>query len=95
MAKSLQAIKDRRALLDRYLTETGLFIKKRCPDAKVEVSVTQHEDEDAHILVFPPDTLSEKAREKLADACADKSVSILLETGLLILIGVYEPSQRK
>lgn len=94
MAKPSQSIEGRRVLLDRCLTEVSLFIKKHCPEAVVEVSLARYEDEDAHILVFPPDTLSDKVREKLSDACADKSVSILLETGLLILIGVYEPAQR-
>lgn len=93
MAKPLQSPKERRVLLDRCLTEVSLFIKKLCPTAVVEVSTTRYEDEDAHIMVFPPETLSEKAREKLADACADQSVSILLETGLLILIGVYDTAQ--
>ena|SRR3989338_8909948 len=86
--------KGRRSLLDHRLTDASLFIKKRCPEAVIEVSPASYEDEDAHLLVFPPDTLSDKAREKLADACADKSLSILLETGLLILIGVYEHAQR-
>ncbi len=81
-------------MLDRYLTEATLFIKHQCPEAAVEVSQTPYEDEDAHILVFVPASLSEKAREQLADACAGKSLTILLETGLLILIGVYELSQR-
>ncbi|MBI3596201.1 MAG: hypothetical protein HY203_03490 [Nitrospirae bacterium] len=93
--KMTQSTKSRRSLLDRYVTDISLFIKKQCPEAVIEVSLARYEGEDAHILVFPPDSLSDKAREKLADACADKSVSILLETGLLILIGVYEPAQRR
>jgi hypothetical protein len=95
MAKSLQSIKDRRSLLDQYLTEISLFIKKLCPKALVEISLAGYEDEDAHVLVFPPDAFSEKGRERLANACSDKSMSILLETGLMILIGVYEPAQRR
>lgn len=94
MSPSGQTLKDRKSLLDQHLTEATLFIKQQCPDAEVEVSQTSYEDEDAHILVFPPASFSEEAREKLADACAEKSIRILLETGLLILIGVYEPSQR-
>ena len=67
MAKLLQSPKERRVLLDRRLTEVSLFIKKLCPTAVVEVSTTRYEDEDAHIMVFPPETLSEKAREKLEE----------------------------
>ena len=61
-------------MLDHHLTEISLFIKKQCPKAVVEISLARYEDEDAYVLVFPPDTLSDKAREKLANACADKSV---------------------
>jgi hypothetical protein len=94
MGRAARRSEDRRALVDRVITEFALFIKKRCPAAELEISLTRFEDEDGHILVFPPDRLAEADRDRLDAEIAKRSVDILLKTGVLILAGVYESSQR-
>ena len=94
MARPIPVGTNHRALVDRQVTALSLFIKERCPQAELEISLTRYEEEEAHILVFPPDTLAEADREKLDAELAERSLDILLETGLLILAGVYERDQR-
>lgn len=94
MAKPLSLGADRRTLADQYVTDFSLYIKDLCPDAGLEISFIRYEEEDAHIRVFPPDSLPEDELERLDTQIAERSIDILLETGLLILAGVYEPQQR-
>lgn len=93
MADTASTTSGRKALLDKSLTDFTLFILKTCPEARLEVSLARYEDEDAHIWVFPPPSLSEEARETLADRLAEESIEILLKTGLLILTAVLEPQE--
>ena len=86
---------ERIALIDRYVTELVLLIKELCPDAVVEVLFTHYEDEDAHILVFVPQETDGTAIDRLQAVLTERSVQILDDTGLLILAGVYEASQRR
>jgi hypothetical protein len=51
----------------------------------------RYEDEDAHIWVTLPPTLSEEERETFANRIAEKSLDSLLAEDLLILAGVEEP----
>ncbi|HXH11857.1 MAG TPA: hypothetical protein VNP04_19095 [Alphaproteobacteria bacterium] len=76
------------------MTELILQAKSSCPDAVVEVLFTHYEDEDAHILVYVPDSTSEVDMDRLGEALTERSVEILQDTGLLILVGVYEASSR-
>jgi hypothetical protein len=84
---------DRTALLDKYVTELSLLAKEQCPEAAIEVLFTQYEDEDAHIFAFLPEGANEMDMDRLGEALTKRSVEILLDTGLLILAGVYEASQ--
>jgi hypothetical protein len=68
----------------------GLYAKQLCPDAKVEMLSISYEGEDGHVRVFVPFGLSDSEVEKLDNKLADKSVDILLTTGLSILVGVFE-----
>jgi hypothetical protein len=86
---------ERTRLLDEYITEPILLVKGSCPDAIVEVLSTRYEDEDAHILVYPPESTSDTDMDRLGDVLTERSVEILLDTDLLILIGVYEAAQRR
>lgn len=85
---------DRRALVDHLITGFSLFIKERCSEAELEISFARYEEEDGHIRVFPPDSLSETERERLREEIAEKSLDILIEDGVLILAAIYEPHQR-
>ena len=95
MSEHLPMLTDRTRLLDEYITELILLVKGSCPDAIVKVLCTRYEDEDAHILVYPPDGTSDTDMDRLGDALTERSVEILLDTGLLILVGVYEAAQRR
>ena len=53
---------------------------------------TSYEGEDGHVRVFVPFDLAENEVEQLDSKLADKSVDILLTTGLSILVGVFEPA---
>ena len=86
---------DRSVLLDQYITELISLAKARCPEADMELSSTRYEDEDAHVLVFLPEGIGESDIDKLGEALTNRSVEILLDAGLLILVGVYEASQRR
>jgi hypothetical protein len=86
---------ERIALIDRYVTELVLLTKEQCPDAVVEVLFTHYEDEDAHILVFVPEETEETPVDRLQAVLTERSVQMLDGTGVLILAGVYEASQRR
>jgi len=54
-----------RALLDAKLTELVLYAKELCPEAVVETSTIQYEDEDGHVDVFPPPAVPEAQEERI------------------------------
>jgi hypothetical protein len=54
-------------------------------------TILEHLDEDAHIWVTLPPTISEEERESFANRMAEKSLDILLAEDLLILAGIEEP----
>jgi len=91
MADMIQASRDYRTKLDKAAAAFSLFIHDLCPDARLEVSFVRYEDEDAHIWVTLPPTLSEEERESFANRMAEKSLDILLTDDSLILAGVEEP----
>jgi hypothetical protein len=81
---------DYRALLDAKLTELILYAKELCPEAVVEASTVQYEDEDGHVRVFPPPTLSEAEEERIELALAARAAEIFDETGLFIPCAVLD-----
>jgi len=91
MAQTIQASLDYRTRLDATMTAFSLFIRALCPEAQLEISFARYEDEDAHIWVTLPTTLSTEEREHYANRVAEKSLDILLAEGLLILAGIEEP----
>jgi len=80
---------DRRALLDRKLTELLLYAKELCPDGRVEVSTIQYEDEDGHVAISPPPTLSDEDVDRVEMALASRAGEIFDTTGLFILCAVF------
>jgi hypothetical protein len=84
----------RRALLDEKLTELALYAKSLCPEAEVEMSTVQYEDEDGHLDVFPPPTLMEAEEEQIELALAERAAQIFADTGLYLLCAVLEPTAR-
>ena len=80
----------KQSLLDRHLAELVILIKDVSPPARVEISFEQYEDEDAHICVYPPATMSATEIERLELIMGERYNDILLETGLFIVGAVCE-----
>ena len=91
MALTTQKGAEYRQRLDAPVTAFSLFIRDLCPEAQLEISFACYEDEDAHIRVSLPSTLSLAEQEDLANRVAEKSLDILLTEGFLILAGIEEP----
>lgn len=85
---------ERTALIDKCVTELSLLAKERCPDVTVQVTFTRYEDEDAHVFVFAPPGIIERDMDILEEVLTDRSIQILLDKGLLILVGVYDTAER-
>ena len=85
---------DRRTLLDAKLTELMLYAKELCPEAVVEASTIQYDDEDGHIRVFSPSTLSETEEERIEMALGARAGEIFDATVLFILCAVFDTPAR-
>jgi hypothetical protein len=90
MAQITQTLSDYRERLDAAVTAFSLFIRDLCPEARIEISFTRYEDEDAHIWVSLPSNLTPEEHEDLANRLAEKSLDFLLAEGFLILAGIEE-----
>jgi REP element-mobilizing transposase RayT len=88
------AATDRRTLVDHYITEISSLAQKHCPEADIEVLAAPYEDEDAHIVVLIPQEVGENEMDRLSELLTKRSTELLLDTGLLILAGVYEASEQ-
>jgi len=91
MSQNTQTLSDYRDRLDAAVTAFSLFICDLCPEARLEISFTRYEDEDAHIWISMPSPLTAEPREEFANRVAEKSLDILLAEGFLILAGIEEP----
>ncbi len=90
MEQSAQTIIEYRDRLDAAVTAFSHFIGDLCPEARMEISFTRYEDEDAHIWVSLPANFTPEAREDLANQLAEKSLDFLLAEGFLILAGLED-----
>ena len=90
MEQNTQTISDYRDRLDAAVTAFSLFICDLCPEARMEISFTRYEDEDAHIWVSLPADFTPEAREDLANHLAEKCLDLLLAEGFLILAGLED-----
>ena len=90
MEQNTQTLSDYRDRLDAAVTAFSHFICDLCPEARMEISFTRYEDEDAHIWVSLPADFTPQAREELANHLAEKSLDFLLTEGFLILAGLED-----
>lgn len=90
MAEMIQTLSDYRSRLDAVVTAFSLFIRDLCPEAKLEISFVRYEEEDAHIWISLPSTLTEEEKEQIANRVAEKSIDFLLTEGVLVLAGVED-----
>lgn len=89
-----QTYREYRKLLDAKLTELALYAKELCPEAIVKVSSTSYEDEDGHVDIFPPPSLSEEEEERIELAVAARAGDIFEETGLFILCAAFDRPEK-
>jgi len=90
MEQNTQTLSDYRDRLDAAVTAFSLFICDLCPEARMDISFTRYEDEDAHIWVSLPANFTPQAREDLANHFAERSLDFLLAEGFLILAGLED-----
>ena len=83
-----------REMLDDKLTELALYAKELCPDAVVEVSKVQYEDEDGAVYIFPPPGLPEEEEERVELAVAARAGDIFEKTGLFILCAAFDRPEK-
>ena len=83
-------IPSRRELLDHQLSQLAAFIKAESPQARVDISLAQYEDEDAHISIYPPPAVDPEEIRRLELALGERCNDILLETGLFIIGAVCD-----
>ena len=83
-----------RELLDAKLTELALYAKELCPEAVVKASSHSYEDEDGHVDIFPPPSLSEEEEERIELAVAAHAGDIFEETGLFILCAAFDRPEK-
>lgn len=70
-----------------------LYAKELCPEAVIQASTLQYEDEDSHVQVFPPSTLSQE-EERLGMALCTRAGEIFDAMGLFILYAVCDAPPR-
>jgi hypothetical protein len=85
---------DRRSAVDAKLTELMLYAKELCPGAVVDTSPLQYEDEDGHVEVYPPASLSDAEVDRIELTLASRSGEIFEQTGLYIVCAVLDPTAR-
>jgi hypothetical protein len=85
---------DYRLRLDALLTELALYAKELCPEAEVEASALQYEDEDGRVEVFPPDGLPETEEERIEQALCERSAALFAATGLYVPCAVLDVTAR-
>jgi hypothetical protein len=83
-----------RDILRDKLTELALYAKELCPEAVVEVSSTSYEDEDGHVIIFPPPGLPEEEEERVELAVAARAGEIFDKTGLFILCAALDRPEK-
>lgn len=81
----------RRTLVGHYLTEVSLLAKALCPEARVETTTENYEDEDGHVRIYPPAGFSEGQILELEGQIAERCVDMLVDTGIFLCAAVYAP----
>ena len=77
-------------LLEIKLSELTALIKELSPQARVEISFERHEDEDAHVRVYPPPMVRAEEITRIELKIGERCNDILLDTGLFIIGAVND-----
>ena len=89
MAKAARS-HTKEGLLDHKLRELTLMVQGLNAESRIDISFEQHEDEDAHIRIYPPAGLSPDEVQYLELTLGQRCTEILRETGLVIIGAVYD-----
>lgn len=83
-----QTTASQQQLLELTLSNLAAFIKDLAPQAEVEITFEQYEDEDAHVYIHPPHGMAVEEVERLELTVGEHCNEILLETGLFIISAI-------
>jgi hypothetical protein len=83
-----QTTANQRQLLERTLSDLAALITDLAPQAQVEMTFEQYEDEDAHVYVHPHQAMTAEEIEHLGLTVGEHCNDILLDTGLFIVSAV-------
>ena len=83
-----QTTASQRQFLERTLSQLAIWIQDLAPQAQVDITLEQYEDEDAHIYVHPPQDMTTQEVEHLELTVGTRCNEILLDTGLFIVSAV-------
>jgi hypothetical protein len=85
-----QTTASQQQLLDQTLAHLTATIKDLSPQAEVEITFEQYEDEDAHVYVHPPADMTAEEIDRLEAAIGERCNEMLLDTGLFIVSAVCD-----
>jgi len=83
-----QTTASQRQLLESTLSSLATLITDLAPQAQVEMTFEQYEDEDAHVYVHPPRDMTAEDIERLELMLGERCNELLLDTGLFIVSAV-------
>ena len=83
-----QTTASQQQLLERTLSDLATWIQDLAPQAQVEITLEQYEDEDAHLYVHPHQVMTRDDVERLELTVGERCNEILLDTGLFIISAV-------
>lgn len=78
-----------RQLLESTLSHLISVIQDLAPQAQIDITFEQYEDEDAHVSIHPPATMTVEDIERLELTVGEHCNEILLATGLFIVSAVH------
>ncbi len=81
---------NRQELLETKISELTALIKELSPQARVEISFERYEDEDAHIRVYPPPSLTPEEIARIEGVMGERCNDLLLEKDLFIIGAVCD-----
>lgn len=80
-----QAPDSQRQLSERTLSNLATWIQDLTPQAQVEITSEQYEDEDLHIYVHPSQAMTAEDVERFKLTVGERCNEILRDTGLFIV----------
>jgi hypothetical protein len=83
-----QTTASQRQLLERTLSDLAALITEMAPQARVEMTFEQYEDEDAHVYVHPHQAMTAEEIEHLELTVGERCNDLLRDTGLFIVSAV-------